>query len=160
MPALPIYGPLRSAKSKRGAPGAGLMERAGLAAAELARRLCGDTAKAVLVVAGPGNNGGDAFEVAVHLKRWSFASPWCSPVSATDCQRTARRALGKWEEAEERCSTPSHTTRFGLVVDGLFVIGLKRPLEGRHRYARRAAQRAGVRSFARRPSGSTPTPAR
>ncbi len=48
------------------------MERAGAAAAEYARALCGDKTKDVLVVAGPGNNGGDALEVAAHLKRAFF----------------------------------------------------------------------------------------
>ena len=45
-----------------------LMERAGLAAAELARDRLWPQRKPVLVLAGPGNNGGDAFVVARHLK--------------------------------------------------------------------------------------------
>ena len=50
----------------------GLMERAGLAAAQIARDLVGDRGRGVLLVAGPGNNGGDAFVVARHLKAWWF----------------------------------------------------------------------------------------
>jgi len=53
-------------------PSAHLMERAGLAAAEFARELTGETGRSVLVLAGPGNNGGDAFEAATHLKRWFY----------------------------------------------------------------------------------------
>ena len=45
-----------------------LMERAGAAAAELAAALLPDTGKDVLVLAGPGNNGGDALIVARILK--------------------------------------------------------------------------------------------
>jgi len=41
-----------------------LMQRAGLAAAELATSLCRLQGAAVLVLAGPGNNGGDAFVAA------------------------------------------------------------------------------------------------
>src|SRR5689334_23046021 len=50
-------------------PGA-LMERAGQAAAALALELLdGEASGAVLVLAGPGNNGGDGLEVAAILAR-------------------------------------------------------------------------------------------
>src|SRR5574343_2102638 len=41
-----------------------LMQRAGAAAAEWAAVLAGEKGRAILVLAGPGNNGGDAFEMA------------------------------------------------------------------------------------------------
>ena len=45
-----------------------LMERAGRAAAALALELLdGEAAGAVLVLAGPGNNGGDGLELAANL---------------------------------------------------------------------------------------------
>ena len=50
------------------AAGAPLMERAGLAAAEVARSMLAVHSARVLVLAGPGNNGGDAFVVARWLK--------------------------------------------------------------------------------------------
>lgn len=86
-----------------------LMERAGAAAAELAARLVPETAKDVLVLAGPGNNGGDARIVAQRLR-----------------ERFFRVALATAPE-----EVPAGT-KWGLVVDGLFGIGLARPLEGRH----------------------------
>lgn len=86
-----------------------LMERAGAAAAELAARLCKDTAKDVLVLAGPGNNGGDAKLVAERLKQQFF-----------------RVTLAGAAEA----ATLPVDRRWGLVVDGLFGIGLARPVEG------------------------------
>ena len=49
-----------------------LMQLAGLAAAEYARELLGEYGRKVLVLAGPGNNGGDAFELAAHLKGWFY----------------------------------------------------------------------------------------
>ena len=133
MPLSPIYGTvaIRELEARSGATD--LMARAGEAAAEIARGLCGDTAKAVLVLAGPGNNGGDAFEVAVHLKRWFFR---VSLVFAGDRDKLpvdARAALAKWEaEGGTLLESIPERARFDLAVDGLFGIGLKRPLKGRH----------------------------
>ena len=47
-----------------------LMERAGRAAANVARTLAGDRGGRIVVLAGPGNNGGDAFVVARWLRAW------------------------------------------------------------------------------------------
>ncbi len=83
-----------------------LMQRAGEAAAELAARLASDKTKDVLVLAGPGNNGGDARVVAERLK-----------------ERFFRVAI-----ATRPSEIPEAS--FGLVVDGLFGIGLQRDLAG------------------------------
>jgi hydroxyethylthiazole kinase-like uncharacterized protein yjeF len=85
-----------------------LMERAGTAAAELAATLAGDRAKDVLVLAGPGNNGGDARIVAERLKEKFFR---VDVVSAGD---------------------PIAQKPWALVVDGLFGIGLARDITGPH----------------------------
>jgi len=133
MPASPIYTTPAIRELEARAGSADLMERAGLAAAELARSLCGDTARSILVLAGPGNNGGDALEVATHLKRWFFR---VTAVFAGDREKLsgdAGAALAKWEAAGGTLldAIPSGA-RFDLAVDGLFGIGLKRPLEGRY----------------------------
>ena len=118
---------------------ASLMELAGLAAAEYAQTLLGEPAcspgRSVLVVAGPGNNGGDAFEAAVHLKRNFFR---VSVVFSGDPARLpadARKAINKWIAIggawTEDIPQPSPRA-CDLVFDGLFGIGLSRPLEGRH----------------------------
>jgi hydroxyethylthiazole kinase-like uncharacterized protein yjeF len=86
-----------------------LMQRAGAAAAELAARLCTDTAKDVLVLAGPGNNGGDAKIVAELLRQKFFR------VTVATAADAATLPMDK---------------RWGLVVDGLFGIGLAREIEG------------------------------
>jgi hydroxyethylthiazole kinase-like uncharacterized protein yjeF len=110
-----------------------LMERAGAAAAKLARSLCGDTAKAVLVVAGPGNNGGDAFEVAAHLKRGYFRVSVVFAGEREKLSNDAQAALGKWETTGgSLLGEIPGDLRFDLAIDGLFGIGLTRPLEGAH----------------------------
>lgn len=86
-----------------------LMERAGTAAAELALTLLAENRKDVLVLAGPGDNGGDARIVARIL-----AEKFCRVVTA------------------EKLADIPPDVRWGLVVDGLFGIGLARPVEGGH----------------------------
>ena len=83
-----------------------LMERAGAAAAEIAATLAGDKAKDILVLAGPGNNGGDARVVARLLKERFFRVDVVSQV----------------DEIPQKS--------WGLVIDGLFGIGLAREIAG------------------------------
>jgi ADP-dependent NAD(P)H-hydrate dehydratase / NAD(P)H-hydrate epimerase len=121
---------LEAAALKR-EPQAKLMERAGLAAAELARELAAGPRRSVLVLAGPGNNGGDAFEVATHLKRWHYRVDVLFTGDAGKLPHDAARAFGKWQTADGRVlqSLPP-AGRYDLIVDGLFGIGLARPLAG------------------------------
>jgi hydroxyethylthiazole kinase-like uncharacterized protein yjeF len=128
------------------APGAPtLMERAGLAAAAHARELCGDAAKDILVLAGPGNNGGDAFEVATHLKRGFYRVHVVFAGKRDALPGDAARALAKWESAGGAllAEIPADV-RFGLAVDGLFGIGLARALSGAHAALVRKLNALGV----------------
>src|SRR5256885_15558894 len=101
MPALPIYTTpaIRKLEELAALASGTLMQRAGAAAAEYARSLCGDTTKSILVLAGPGNNGGDAFEVAAHLKRWFFRVSAVFSGERDKLPEDALAALEKWETA-------------------------------------------------------------
>ena len=131
----PVYttAELRAIEGEALASGAPLMQRAGLAAADRAADLASDRSGGVLVVAGPGNNGGDAFELAAHLKRRFFRVDVVFAGDAARLSADATAALARWREAggTETAEFPQSTGRYGLVVDGLFGIGLARPLEGR-----------------------------
>jgi hydroxyethylthiazole kinase-like uncharacterized protein yjeF len=135
MPAFPIYTTSAMRKLEElAAPASGtLMQRAGAAAAEYARSLCGDTAKSILVLAGPGNNGGDAFEVAACLKHWFFRVSVVFSGERDKLPKDALAALGKWQTAGGTLlrEIPGES-RFDLAVDGLFGTGMKRPLAGAH----------------------------
>lgn len=113
-------------------PDPSLMARAGLAAAERARTLLGNRGGSVLVLVGPGNNGGDALEVAVHLKRWFFRVSVLFAGDPAQLSGDAGAALEKWRAVDGRLllDIPPRE-HFDLAVDGLFGIGLARPLEGR-----------------------------
>jgi len=109
----------------------GLMERAGAAAAAVAATLAGDRARPIVVLAGPGNNGGDAFVVARLL-----ASAWHDVHVAFEgspdrLPPDAAAAYREFTGAGGRVMAELPATRPGLVIDGLLGIGLSRPPEGR-----------------------------
>ena len=121
---------LEEAAIARGEP---LMERAGLAAANMARGMLKDATHfpaRVLVLAGPGNNGGDAMEVAVHLRDWGLAVAVCFAGDADRLPQDAARAHAKWRSRENSVvlRAPPPPGDYDLVIDGLFGIGLTRPL--------------------------------
>ncbi|MDC8756730.1 NAD(P)H-hydrate dehydratase [Janthinobacterium fluminis] len=121
-------------------PGA-LMQRAGQAAANAALDLLPFTPAQckVLLLAGPGNNGGDALDMAAHLAHAGMrVSVWLLPDSgAPSAQR--QDALQRARASAATFVEPSAAAIAGgvwtLVVDGLFGIGLQRPLGGAIRAA-------------------------
>lgn len=104
-----------------------LMERAGLAAAQFVS----DCAPGkVLVLAGPGNNGGDAFVCARLLKsRWMHVDLVFAG-KAEKLPEDAALAHHAWIASGGTCLDDLPEGKWDLVVDGLFGTGLKRPLEG------------------------------
>jgi len=112
------------------AHGAPLMERAGLAAAEVARRMLAVDSTRVLVLAGPGNNGGDALVVARWLKAWFFDVEVAFCGDANSLGPDAAAAHQAWHDAGGRTVREWPEGRFGLIIDGLFGIGLTRAIDG------------------------------
>jgi hydroxyethylthiazole kinase-like uncharacterized protein yjeF len=136
---LPLYtvAQLRAleAQGARGLPPHTLMACAGAAAAHyLTERAAHDGSLAgerpVWIAAGPGNNGGDALVLATRLRQAGIAAQVCMPldVNADD----ARWALGEARAAGVPVShaPPASLDAFAWLVDGLFGIGLARPLDG------------------------------
>lgn len=109
-----------------------LMEKAGLAVAELASELASaqETTASILILAGPGNNGGDAFVAARHLQaRWHKISLVFTG-DVTKLPADARAAHDQWLACGGHIlrDIPANT-QFSLIIDGLFGIGLTRPLQ-------------------------------
>ncbi|PSJ17446.1 NAD(P)H-hydrate dehydratase [Nitrosomonas supralitoralis] len=117
-----------------------LMEKAGLAAAQIVRdQLHKNPNYHILVLAGPGNNGGDAFVVARHMKEWGNA---VTVVFNGDLNRVppdAKQAIQAWLDigGEVLADIPDGDQNWDTVIDGLFGIGLDqsrgRPIEGKYR---------------------------
>jgi len=101
-----------------------LMDRAGAAVADIAWRMA--AGGPVLILCGPGNNGGDGYVAArllaergAEVRVAAFAEP------ATDLARPARARWGGPVEALTLETAPAP-----LVVDALFGVGLTRPVSG------------------------------
>jgi hydroxyethylthiazole kinase-like uncharacterized protein yjeF len=109
-----------------------LMERAGEAAAEVATGLI-ERRGTVVVLAGPGNNGGDAFVLARLLRQRFFD---VVTVFRGDPQALPREASAAWRAHQVAGGTIVGAPPPGpvsLAVDGLFGLGLRRPIDGDHR---------------------------
>ncbi|PZO04361.1 MAG: bifunctional ADP-dependent NAD(P)H-hydrate dehydratase/NAD(P)H-hydrate epimerase [Hyphomicrobiales bacterium] len=111
-----------------GTPGVLLMERAGQAVADaVARRV--RSGASVLVLCGPGNNGGDGFVAARLLAerglRVTLALVGERSLLAGDAATMAQRWTGAIVQI-----AGLQPQRYDIVVDALFGAGLNRPLEG------------------------------
>lgn len=108
-----------------------LMEKAGAAAAELAGTLASESGAPVLVLAGPGNNGGDALIAARHLSTQGFRVVVVSRADPAHLPAEAARAREAWiQSGGTLLADIPALQRYSLVIDGLFGVGLTRELTG------------------------------
>ena len=109
-----------------GMPGMTLMEAAGRAVAERAAALAPDGP--VVVVAGPGNNGGDGFVAARRLAAAGRAVQVMLLGDPGRLRGDARVAFERWPG--EVLPADAALPEAALVIDALFGAGLDRPPEG------------------------------
>ncbi|HEY1230202.1 MAG TPA: NAD(P)H-hydrate dehydratase [Ramlibacter sp.] len=105
-----------------------LMQRAGLAVARLALAIA-PHARTVWIACGPGNNGGDGMEAALHLQRWGKA---VTLTLAGDPAALPVDAAAAWARCAQAGITASREppTQYDLCIDALLGIGSTRPLQG------------------------------
>lgn len=110
-----------------------LMQRAGLAAADLTCALVNDRQGPLLILAGPGNNGGDGFEAGMHLQQRHFDVQLVFAGDAEKLPGDAAAARQRFLAAggRELAAIPE-AMHWGLIIDALFGIGLQRNLDGRY----------------------------
>ncbi|VVD70698.1 carbohydrate kinase [Pandoraea aquatica] len=86
----------------------------------------------VLLLAGPGNNGGDAYVAARELhRRGVLVDVWqLAPPTADDARWALGEALAVGVPVRPAPSIWPQSTAYAWIVDGLFGIGLSRPLDG------------------------------
>jgi ADP-dependent NAD(P)H-hydrate dehydratase / NAD(P)H-hydrate epimerase len=111
-----------------GTPGIELMERAGGAVAD-AVAAAHSAASKVVVLAGPGNNGGDGFVAARVLRDRGYPVRILLVEDLAKLKGDAAVAAGRWNGRVDAAS-PEGLVGAGVVIDALFGAGLDRPVEG------------------------------
>jgi NAD(P)H-hydrate epimerase len=112
------------------------MENAGRAIAETVRAR--HEPCPVVVLCGPGNNGGDGFVAARHLAAAGWSVRLALLGARDRLSGDAAHHAGFWDgavEALDESAVPGLLGGAGLVIDALFGAGLSRPLEGAARAA-------------------------
>jgi hydroxyethylthiazole kinase-like uncharacterized protein yjeF len=111
-------------------PSHALMARAGLAVARLAMATA-PHASSIWIPCGPGNNGGDGFEAACHLKAWGknpvvtyIGNPAHQPL---DAKEAFARAV-----AANVTITDTIPEQYDFCIDALFGIGVIRGMDARY----------------------------
>ncbi len=124
-----------------GIPGLILMENAGIGCTDiLLKELSDRVQKGVLIVAGPGNNGGDGFVIARHLFQKGILVRVILLVSEGKYKGDALtnlkaiKGLGieilECSSAERLIEEKELFEEAGVIVDAIFGTGLKRPVSG------------------------------
>ncbi|MEM6666882.1 MAG: NAD(P)H-hydrate epimerase, partial [Pseudomonadota bacterium] len=111
-----------------GTPGPVLMERAGRAVANVTSAFH-PLARTVLVLCGPGNNGGDGFVAARILKARGLQVTLAALVPVADLTGDAASAAAAWDG----CVLPfdqAASTRADMAIDAVFGAGLSRDVDG------------------------------
>ncbi|MFM7025711.1 MAG: NAD(P)H-hydrate dehydratase [Limnohabitans sp.] len=111
-----------------------LMDLAGLATARLAMAVA-PHARQIWIAAGPGNNGGDGLEAAMHLQQWGKRVQVCLLGDVTQQPADARRARERARQAGVPVhmglsASPPELDERDLWIDALLGIGACRPPEG------------------------------
>jgi NAD(P)H-hydrate epimerase len=104
-----------------------LMENAGRAVAQAIMERW--SPRSVLVLCGPGNNGGDGFVAALCLAQNGWPVRVASLVPCEQLRGAAAQHAALWQGPVEAL-TPSALDGAALIVDAIFGAGLSRPLEG------------------------------
>jgi NAD(P)H-hydrate epimerase len=132
---------MQAAEQNAGVPVAQLMENAGLAVAQEAWLLLGELAdRRILVLCGPGNNGGDGLVAARHLKDWgadvavALLTPRPEDPNLAQLREREVPVLVLEEQGagikEQGSGLAEALSGAELVIDALLGTGRARPIEG------------------------------
>ena len=116
---------------EQGVAGATLMEAAGKQLATVLTEYIGTPLEAggvVIILCGPGNNGGDGFVAAKYLDQLGYLVSLRCTILPSELKGDAKKAAQAWSGEVEAISTKGFKDA-AAIVDCLFGTGLKRPIE-------------------------------
>ncbi len=121
----------QNAITREGVPGFTLMQRAARAVHEQATAMLDDGAR-VLVLCGPGNNGGDGYLTALLLREAGYAVDLVGFASVASLKGDALSACQAWLDAggEVKAFNGELAPDYALIIDAILGTGLQRPLRG------------------------------
>jgi ADP-dependent NAD(P)H-hydrate dehydratase / NAD(P)H-hydrate epimerase len=129
-----------------GTPGIELMDRAGSAVAD-AIAAAHSAASKVVVLVGPGNNGGDGFVAAQVLRDRGYVVRILLVGDFAKLKGDAALAAARWESQVDAAS-PEGLAGADVAIDALFGAGLDRPVEGLALRMIEAANECGIPAIA------------
>jgi len=133
----------RTAIEKYGITGLQLMENAGRGLAEIIKREASPSR--VAIFAGKGNNGGDGYVAARHLRNWGYKPSVYSLGSIADLKGDAASNAASWVRmggevrellsSDDLRSVGSPVSHSSIIVDAIFGTGLSQEVSGLHAQA-------------------------
>ena len=146
MPSIPLFRAATLRRIEAAAAKLPLMQRAGRAAADFAITLVGGRTDPVLVLAGPGNNGGDAFEAARLLREHGCETCVVFAGKSDRLPEDAAAAYRRFVDAGGMTvAAIPESAHWSTIVDGLFGIGLTRAIGEPYASLIRSANALSVR---------------
>ncbi|NVJ99406.1 MAG: NAD(P)H-hydrate dehydratase, partial [Alphaproteobacteria bacterium] len=115
-----------------GTNGLTLMEAAGKAVAEVICDYIGtplETGGEIVILCGPGNNGGDGFVAGRYLEEWGYPVRIMLSVQAKELKGDAAIMARRWQGGISSLDA-KRLAGASVIVDALFGTGLKREIEG------------------------------
>ncbi len=107
-----------------------LMDRAGFVVANWIDDQC-DAASTIVILCGPGNNGGDGYTAALHLKGRGHNVICVAVGGKKPKAQEALRAYNRWIEKDGTViEDPYMAPKADVVVDAMFGVGIKKAISG------------------------------
>ena len=102
-----------------------MMEYAGMAIAQVTDQLISEEYKKILVLAGPGHNGGDALCAARHLLNWNYDVTILLSAPENELKEATQAQLSILKNMKVNVLDDAKFEDYDFIIDGLLGLGLR-----------------------------------